>query len=311
MRNAVIVDTFQLIYEVVHGSQAFGLDGPESDLDLKGIIAGPPSWYSGFLPSPEQLIINKDHTLYDVRKFFKLAIEANPTAIEMLWVPDSSIRTCTQPAERILTERERFLSLRVADSFGKYALSQLRRIKTHRRWLLDPPKVQPQRKDFQLSGKPVISNDQIGAADSLLESGRISQDEIPPNFMLMLDRERSYRAAVKEWQQFQTWLRERNPARAKLEKEFGYDTKHALHLVRLLRMAFEILTTGKVVVKRPDREELLAIKRGSWKFDQLIEYAEAMHMKIVEAKKSCRLPELPDSEYLNMLCTEIIMDCLK
>lgn len=59
----MLEQNFQLIYEVVHGSQAFGLDGPESDLDLKGIIAGPPSWYSGFLPSPEQLIINKDHTL--------------------------------------------------------------------------------------------------------------------------------------------------------------------------------------------------------------------------------------------------------
>ncbi len=302
---------YKLIYEVVHGSQAFGLDGPESDLDLKGVIIGPPCWYSGFLQSPEQLIINKDHTLYDVRKFFKLAIDANPTAIEMLWVPADSIKSCNKQAEKLLAERERFLSLRVADSFGKYALSQLRRIKTHRRWLLEPPKAQPQRKDFQLSGKPVISNDQIGAADSLLESGRISQDEIPPNFMLMLDRERSYRAAAKEWQQFQTWLRERNPARAKLEKDFGYDTKHALHLVRLLRMALEILTTGKVVVKRPDREELLAIKRGEWKFDKLIEYAESMHQNIVEARKSCLLPELPDSESLNILCSEIIMGCLK
>ncbi|MFZ5952879.1 MAG: DNA polymerase beta superfamily protein [Candidatus Rifleibacteriota bacterium] len=82
-------ENYQLIYEVVHGSQAFGLDGPESDLDLKGIIIGPPFWYSGFLPAPEQLIISKDHTLYDVRKFFKLAIDANPTAIEMLWVPEN------------------------------------------------------------------------------------------------------------------------------------------------------------------------------------------------------------------------------
>lgn len=300
-----------MIYEVVHGSQAFGLDGPESDLDLKGVIAGPPCWYSGFLQSPEQLIINKDHTLYDVRKFFKLAIDANPTAVEMLWAPESCIRIRSPQAEKLLAERERFLSLRVADSFGKYALSQLRRIKTHRRWLLNPPKAQPQRKDFQLSGKPIFSNDQIGAADSLLESGRVSQDEIPPNFMLMLDRERSYRAAAKEWQQFQTWQRERNPERAKLEKEFGYDTKHALHLVRLLRMAFEILTAGEVVVRRPDREELLAIKRGNWKFDQLIEYAELMHHKIIEARKNCQLPEFPDSEPLNLLCTEIIMDRLK
>lgn len=302
---------YKLIFEVIHGSQAFGLDGPGSDLDLKGIIVGPVFWYSGFLESPEQLILNKDHTLYELRKFFRLAIDANPTAIEMLWAPESCIRECSPQAETLLVARERFLSLRVADSFGKYALSQLRRIKTHRRWLLEPPKAQPQRAEFNLPGKPVFSKDQIGAADSLIDRGKIFHDELPPNFMLILDRERSYRAAVNEWQQFQTWQKERNPARARLEKEFGYDTKHALHLVRLLRMAQEILVSGEVIVRRPDREELLAIKQGIWKFDQLIEYAESMNQRILEARKISRLPEFPDSEGLNQLCAEILGDCFK
>ena len=32
---------YKLIFEVVHGSLAFGLNGPDSGLDLKGIIVGP------------------------------------------------------------------------------------------------------------------------------------------------------------------------------------------------------------------------------------------------------------------------------
>jgi len=300
---------YRLIFEVVHGSQAFGLDGPGSDLDLKGVIIGPAFWYFGFSESPEQLVLNKDHTLFELRKFFRLAIDANPTAIEMLWAPQNCIRECSPMAEKLLAAREKFLSLRVADSFGKYALSQLRRIKTHRRWLLEPPKAQPQREEFNLPGKPVFSGDQIGAAESLIESGKLAHADLPPNFMLILDRERSYRAAIKEWQQFQTWQKERNPARAKLEKEFGYDTKHALHLVRLLRMALEILISGEVIVRRPDREELLAIKQGTWKFDQLIEYAESMNQKILEARNGTSLPEFPDNESLNLLCTEILRGC--
>jgi len=45
-----------------------------------------------------------------------------------------------------------------------------------------------------------------------------------------------------------------------LEAKFGFDTKHAMHLIRLLRMAREILETGVVHVKRPDAEELSAIR---------------------------------------------------
>ena len=301
---------FEIIYEAVHGSQAFGLDGPDSDLDIKGIIIGPADWYHGFAEAPEQLVLNKDHTLYDIRKFFRLAIEANPTALEMLWAPDSCVRVCTPAAEKLLAARKKFLSLRVADSFGKYALSQLKRIKTHRRWLLKPPTSQPQRKQFDLPAKPLISGDQLGAADALFENGKVSPGEVSPNFLLMLDRERSYRAALKEWQQYEVWKRERNPIRAALEEKFGYDTKHALHLVRLLRMALEILATGEVIVKRPDREELLAVKQGTWKFDDLIDYAEKTHQQVQQARETSRLPEFPDKAELNLLCSEILGECL-
>jgi len=76
-------------------------------------------------------------------------------------------------------------------------------------------------------------------------------------------------------------------------------------------MALEILISGEVIVRRPDREELLAIKQGTWKFDKLIEYAETMNQKILEARKSSSLPEFPDNESLNLLCTEILRGCFE
>jgi len=79
-----------------------------------------------------------------------------------------------------------------------------------------------------------------------------------------------------------------------MEKEFGYDGKHAMHLVRLLRMGFEIISTGQVVVTRPDAEELLEIRNGSWPLEQLLEYATAMEIKIEEAEADSPLPWGPD-----------------
>jgi hypothetical protein len=48
--------------------------------------------------------------------------------------------------------------------------------------------------------------------------------------------------------------------RTELVDKFGYDTKHAMHLVRLIRMAKEILIEGVVHVYRDDREELMDIR---------------------------------------------------
>ncbi|MFZ2955914.1 MAG: nucleotidyltransferase domain-containing protein [Candidatus Ozemobacteraceae bacterium] len=297
-----------VLFEVVHGSQAFGLSGPDSDVDLKGVIVGPLSWYSGFLDAPEQIQLSKDHTRYDIRKFFRLAADTNPTAIEMLWAPDDCVKIISPLGERIISYRQDFLSQRVADSFGNYAISQLKRIKTHRRWLLNPPKAEPKRSDFKLPEKSLISNDQMGAADALIERGDISDDLLSPNFLLILDRERSYRVARREWEHYHAWKRERNPVRAKQEEKFGYDTKHAQHLVRLLRMSFEILSTGQVIVRRPDREDLLEIKQGAWEFDKLIEYAEHMHEKVREARNMSSLPEDSDREKLNEMCSEIVRE---
>ena len=47
-----------------------------------------------------------------------------------------------------------------------------------------------------------------------------------------------------------------------------------------MRMGYEIISTGKVIVKRPDAEELLAIKNGAWSFEKVMEFKEEMEEKL-------------------------------
>jgi hypothetical protein len=112
-------------------------------------------------------------------------------------------------------------------------------------------------------------------------------------------------------EQFCHWESHRNPARAALERQHGYDTKHALHLVRLLRMGREILEIGRLVVTRPDREELLAIRAGAWTFDQLIDRAEAAHAAIADARRRTSLPDDVDTEAIEGLCTDLVASALE
>lgn len=130
----------------------------------------------------------------------------------------------------------------------------------------------------------------VGAARSLGYSD---------NFIELLDRERRYTGRQRDWEHFQEWKKSRNPARAALEAKFGYDTKHGMHLVRLTRMCKEILSTGNVVVKRPDREELLAIRNGAWTYEQLLEYASKIDVECDELYAKSTLPHSPDREAID------------
>lgn len=115
-----------------------------------------------------------------------------------------------------------------------------------------------------------------------------------------------FKVRLEKWQQYWTWKRERNKTRSALEEEHGYDTKHAMHLVRLLRMGVEALRDGVILVKRPDAAELLSIRYGAWTYDDLVAYAEDMDKQVREVwypKTSLR--KKPDIHYAAELVMQV------
>lgn len=121
----------------------------------------------------------------------------------------------------------------------------------------------------------------------------------------LIQAEYAYKRAVEKYQSWVNWKKNRNKERAVLEEKSGYDTKHASHLVRLMRMGYEILTEGKVIVKRPDREEILSIKKGDWSYDKVMAYADEMQVKLDEAYKVTKLPKSVDFKKINGLYHDI------
>ncbi len=90
-----------------------------------------------------------------------------------------------------------------------------------------------------------------------------NQIQLPKDILALIQAEKRYQDALREWQGYQKWKVERNAARKELEKKHGFDSKHAAHLIRLLRMGLEIVNTGEVIVMRPDAQELLGIRNGA------------------------------------------------
>lgn len=125
------------------------------------------------------------------------------------------------------------------------------------------------------------------------------------NFLQLLQREKEYRNALKNWEDYQRHLKQRNQKRLETEKKFGFDTKNASHLVRLVRMCKEIVTTEKVFVKRPDAEELQAIRNGAWSYDQLIEYVDRENQELEKLTRTSKLPGQPPIEKIQNLLIEM------
>lgn len=95
--------------------------------------------------------------------------------------------------------------------------------------------------------------------------------------------------------------------RKRLVKRFGYDTKNAAHLIRLLRMGIEFLVDGVLYVERHDAQQLLQIKRGEWSLDQIKEEADRLFISAEQTYIQSKLPSGPDKDAINKLCVQIIL----
>src|SRR5690606_10609838 len=80
----------------------------------------------------------------------RLCVAANPNALEILFTDPHDWLYDTHVWRQMYDERHRFLTRKVEQTFLGYAHAQLKKIRTHRAWLLNPPTRQPTRTDFGL-----------------------------------------------------------------------------------------------------------------------------------------------------------------
>ena len=133
-----------------------------------------------------------------------------------------------------------------------------------------------------------------------------NETNVSPQVLNLIKSEHDYQCALDEWHSYQHWVKDRNPVRKALEIKHGLDTKHASHLVRLLRTGYEVLTEEVIHVKRPDATEILSIKNGAWSYEQIVAYFSEMRSKLEVAYKTTRLPHSTDQNQINELYTEIL-----
>ncbi len=115
------------------GSTAYGLAGPDSDVDRLGLYAAPTRLFHGLHPPTGKaasiVTTNPDVAFHEALKYVSLAMSMNPTVTELMWLPEDLYEVKTDLGNALIDIRGAFLSARrTKDAYLGYATQQFHRL---------------------------------------------------------------------------------------------------------------------------------------------------------------------------------------
>ncbi len=139
-----------VIFSCIAGSHAYGTAHAGSDEDVRGLFVLPASAYLALTQAPEQLSDERNNTIYySVRRFVELAVEANPSILELLHMPADCVRRREPEMERLIAQRPLFVTKRAYASHVEYARAQIHRARGQNKWVNNPqPEAPPEIESF-------------------------------------------------------------------------------------------------------------------------------------------------------------------
>ncbi len=297
--NAIAVSTV--------GSRAWGLAGPDSDLDQRGVFALPLSWTLGLGDPPTELVsLDGSQTFWELGKTVAQGLRADPNTLEMLHV--ESAHAIDEVGQWLLDAKDAFVSSAIYGSFGRYALGQFARLRQslrlaeHRELLFEWLKVEP-------------SLDLDRAAERLAAAARVeaptpegaflrAKEYIKQLYSSLFDRGL---LAERDYASLTALAASADRAALTVETPRELRPKNAYNLLRLIESATVWLTTGapRFAVAEPLRSELLAIKRGEVELAAVIERADELAAGLEEARRNTVLPAKPDLAVIDAVLARI------
>ena len=284
-----------VVLDAIVGSRAWGLADETSDTDKRGVFVLPFTWTTGLVDPPMDLVSADASTTYwEIGKALRQAIRADPNTLEVLFVDTV---TAEDPiGEWLLAERDAFVSIEIYGSFGRYALSQLKRLKQSQRlaehrhlvlvWLRDQPSMTLDELAARLSDKSDI------AAPSKRDAVLRAKDYVKQLYRSMYDQGL---LPTREFAALAEYAR-KSAADTELESPRELRPKNAYNLIRLIHTAIVWLRTGEaqMQVEGELRDTLLDIKKGRMSLGDVLTLAESMTPELEAARNESKQPKQPD-----------------
>lgn len=295
-------DLENIIYLVASGSYGYGTYNSTSDLDLRGVLVEKESYLYGLKTFEQFENIDYDTVIYGLKKFIKLALQGNPSVLELFGVDDDCIVLCTKAGHLLRQNGQLFLSKSVIRSFGNYAIAQLRRLQNSlardsypqaekEKHILDTLKMQ---QDHFRSRYMDFPEGSIRLYTDVSTKSQFEQEifmDIELNHYPLRDFTNIY-SEMREVVRSYNKLNYRNQ-----KKDEPHLYKHAMHLIRLLITGTDILKGKGIITNRKAEQALLSdIRNGNYSFDEIFAMLEQYQEDFKDAAQHTDLPEYPHEE---------------
>lgn len=121
----------KVILEGIVGSTAYNLNTAASDIDKAGVYVWPTEVILGIAKFQETVHKLKvggdtDITMHEAGKFIRLALSANPTVTDFLWLENYT--HLDEWGQLLVDNKRSFLSARVRKTYAGYAVQQIHRL---------------------------------------------------------------------------------------------------------------------------------------------------------------------------------------
>jgi predicted nucleotidyltransferase len=309
--NASIVAKENLIFKCKVGSALYGTATETSDTDYSGVFVPPKEALFGLSPvdNIDMSIVSKgengrntkeavDLQLHSVQKFARLAIQGNPAVLEMLFVPDACVVYGTDYFNLITQCRKSFIGMQIIPRFVGYASSQ--------------------------KHKMIIRSNEWTALNNMYEwlsrfAHRVTLDELENNpdhkLFCWFDKEYCHVGTimlqrgiiVKNASSILYERISKGTNRQEIILKYGYDSKFASHLIRLLMECKELLQTGELEFPLRYADYILQIKRGDFAITEVLDAASRLEDDIRLIAETKPLPPTGDFNVVEQAvvkCTE-------
>jgi predicted nucleotidyltransferase len=99
--------------------------------------------------------------------------------------------------------------------------------------------------------------------------------------------------------------RARKQFRPELEEKYGFDTKAAMHGIRLMYEALDLLRHGCMTFPNPHARQLIAIRQGRFSLEEVVQQYEALKQECEREQTRSPVAEAVDEQKINQVLANV------
>ena len=299
------------------GSHAYGTNVEGSDVDIRGVA----------LNTKQEILLGRgfdqvedketDTVIYSFRKIIKLLSDANPNVLELLCLEPEQYLYLSDIGKALVENKKMFFSKKVLYTFGGYAHAQLRRLDNKTMRTLSQAEQEKHILNSIENARHMFPEKYFQYPEdaiSLYIDDSVNPEYETEIFMDVNLKHYPLRDYKCMWSEMHNIVKDYGKLgkRASHALLHGKVNKHAMHLVRLLKMAIEVLTTGDMhTCRKDDHDLLMAIRNGEFMkedgqlSDEFFSMVDHLEDELALSSSLSSIPATPDYKAIDRFVCDV------